>query len=109
MKHKAFLAALKEHLDGNALAILEVDAEAPKTKTMATTLKKIRSSWSPPHKALLMLCSQSSDATVRRMTRNIVNTTVEDIATLSVMDVLRYPYLLLTPAAFELLKKRIQK
>ncbi len=111
MKQKAFLTVLKEHLEGNALSILEpaIPAENPKTKTMAKTVGVLRGALNVASKPILFLLSKTSDPSVKRVTRNIDKVTVLDIGELSVMNLLQYSCVLLTPNAFVQLADRCKK
>ncbi len=113
---RAFDALLHEHVAEGGLAVLETtSAPESKTKTMATAVKNISSQWvvagqnvrpSLRNPRLMMVVAGSADAMVRRMTRNLKECALTDIAEFGVLDLLQYPALLLTTSAFEQLKKR---
>ncbi|MBI5135009.1 50S ribosomal protein L4 [Candidatus Uhrbacteria bacterium] len=109
MVRRAFAQLLKEHATEGGMAVLETNGGIePKTNAMAKTLKKLSSQWKPSG-PLMMVVGGDADANVRRMTRNLKECALTDIAELGVLDLLKYPAVLFTHTAFDQLAKRTTK
>ncbi len=114
MVRRVFQQLIKEHIEENAIAVLETSAVVePKTRVMAKALTEIGKQWGPALKRkskkanmLLVVSAAAKERNIRKMSDNIPTLAITDVAELGVLQLLRYPAVLLTPSALIGLAKR---
>lgn len=114
MVRRVFQQLLKEHIEGNALAVLETSAAVePKTRVMSKALTEIGKQWDAAAKRkskkaniLLVVSAAAKERNIRRMADNIPTLAITDIAELGVLQLLRYQAVLITPSALNGLATR---
>ncbi len=104
MRRKAVCMVLTQKAKENLIVVMdELQMQAPKTKTMATMLKKL------PVKDASRLVLYTGDKNIFLAARNIESTGVMEARNVSVVDLLNHKYVLMTKEGIKTLETNLLK
>lgn len=102
MNRKAVLVALSGKAKEEELILIDAIAlQSAKTKEMAAIVERV-----VPGVASALLVLEKRDEAIERSGRNIPRFKIDDIASLNVLDILSYKYIIITEATLTALKEK---
>ncbi len=110
MKQKAIFMALSDRIKNNSFAIINrLEFEDYKTKQAVAIINKFEEKVFSTKRRSLLIITDSKDEKLKYSVKNLEQVKLINIASINLLDILAYRYLLITESALETFTKRYLK